>query len=139
MYMELSINYYTVLLAAVLSFVVGAWWHSPWGFGKQWMKLSGLTFGDMKSMPLTATQAMLIGFIFTVLVSYVLAHFVVLFGVANWQDAAVLGFWVWLGFLAPTLANSWLWEGKSLKLFLFNAAYALVNIEVLAIVLGLWR
>lgn len=137
--MEISINYLAVLLAAVVSFAVGAWWHSPAGFGKQWMRMMHLKPEDMGKMPLTPTQAMLIGFIFTVLVSYVLAHFIVLFNVTGWQDALVLGFWVWLGFLAPTLANTWLWEGKSFKLFTFNAAYALVNILILSVVLGLWR
>lgn len=134
-----SINYLAVVLAAVLSFLIGAWWHSPWGFGKEWQRMMGLTPEDMRRMPLTGTQAMLIGFIVTVLVAYVLAHFVVLFGIVGWADSLNLGFWVWLGFLAPTLANGWLWEGKSLKLFIFNAAYALVNIEVLALVLGSWR
>lgn len=137
--MEISINYIAVLLAAVLSYGVGAWWHSPAGFGKQWMRMMNLKREDMGGMPLTSTQAMLIGFVVYVLVAYVLAHFVVLFNVLGWQDALVLGFWIWLGFLAPTLINSWLWEGKSFKLFAFNAAYALVQIEVMAVVLGLWR
>ena len=141
--MEISINYLAVLVAAVVSFAVGAWWHSPWGFGAQWMRMMNLKPEDMGKMPLTATQAMLIGFIVTVVVCFVTAHFVALLvplEAAAWMSLSLqLGFWVWLGFMAPTLANGWLWEGKSLKLFLFNAAYALVNIEVISLVLAAWR
>ena len=137
--MDIAINYLAVVVAAVVSYAVGAWWHSPLGFGKQWMRLSGIDMSDMKSMPLTAAQAMSIGAVVTLLVSYVAAHFVLLLGVTTWQAAMQLGFWIWLGFLAPTLANGWLWEGKSLKLFAFNAVYALVNIQILVLILGLWH
>lgn len=137
--MDITVNYLAVVVAAVVAYAVGAVWHSPMGFGNYWKKLMGFTDADMRGMPLTATQAMTIGFFVTLLVAFVLANFVVLVGANTWQTAMQLSFWLWLGFLAPTLANGWLWEGKSLKLFGFNAAYALVNIAVMALVLGLWR
>lgn len=136
--MDITVNYLAVIVAAVVAYAVGAVWHSPVGFGKQWMRMMGLNEESKKSMPLTAPQAMSIGFVVTLLVAYVLAQFIVLTGADSLETAVQLGFWIWLGFLAPTLANGWLWEGKQLKLFAFNAAYALVNIEVMALVLGLW-
>lgn len=137
--MDITVNYLAVLVAGVVAYAVGAWWHSPLGFGKQWMGMVGLTEGHMKTMPLTAVQAMSIGFVVTLLVSFVLAHFIVLVGANNVNTTLQLGFWLWLGFLAPTLANGWLWEGKSAKLFAFNALYALVSIEIMALVLSLWQ
>ncbi len=137
--MGIGINYLAVLVAAVVSYAVGAVWHSPIGFGKYWMKLMGLTPGHMHKMPLTAGQAMTLGFFVSVLVSYVLAFFMGMTYAFTVSTALELGFWLWLGFLAPTLANGWLWEGKSFKLFAFNAVYALVSIEIMAIVLGLWQ
>jgi len=137
--MDIAINYLAVVVAAIVSFAVGALWHSSFGFGKYWMRLMGLSRDDMKNMPLTAAQAMSIGFAVTLLVSYVFAMFMSLTYAFTVSTSLELGFWLWLGFLAPTLANGWLWEGKSLKLFAFNAAYALVNIEIIALVLGLWQ
>lgn len=137
--MDLTTNYLIVIAAAVAAYAVGAVWHSPVGFGKYWMGLMGFNEHSMKSMPLSPAQAMTIGFFVTLLTAYVLSLFVVWTGASTWQTAAQLGFWVWLGFLAPTLANGWLWEGKSLKLFAFNAAYALVSIEVMALILGQWH
>jgi hypothetical protein len=126
------------LVATLVAYGVGAVWHSPIGFGHYWMKLMGLKADDMGRMPLTATQAVALGFVVMLVQVFVLAHFVVLFGATTWQVAMQLGFWVWLGFLAPSLANSFLWEGKSLKLFAFNAAYAFVSVQVMALVLTLW-
>jgi hypothetical protein len=135
--MDIAVNYVAVLLAAIASYAVGALWHSPVGFGKQWMHMMGLTADKMRSMPLTATQAMIIGFFVTLLVAFVFALFKGLVGAETISLSLQLGFWVWLGFLAPTLANGWLWEGKSFKLLAFNAAYQLVSIEVIALVLAL--
>lgn len=133
------VDYLPVLAAAVVAYAVGAVWHSPIGFGAYWMKLMGFSREDMRSMPLTPAQAMSLGFVVTLLVAYVLAFFMTMTYAFTLSAALELGFWVWLGFLAPTLANGWLWEGKSLKLFAFNALYALVNIEIMALVLGVWQ
>lgn len=137
--MDIAVNYLAVVVAAVVAFALGAFWHSPIGFGKQWMKLMGFSHEDMRRMPLTPTQAMSIGFAVMLVVSYVTAMFMAMTYAFTVSTAMELGFWVWLGFLAPTLANAWLWEGKSWKLFAFNAAYALVSIEVITIILGLWQ
>jgi uncharacterized protein YacL len=128
-----------ILAAAVVAYAVGAVWHSPIGFGTYWMKLMGFSREDMRTMPLTPVQAMSIGFVVTVLVAYVLSFFIAMTYAFTLSAVLELGFWVWLGFLVPTLANGWLWEGKSLKLFAFNALYALVNIEIMALVLGVWQ
>ena len=137
--MEIAINYLAVIVAALVAYAVGAVWHRPVGFGKYWMKLMGFNEHSMKSMPLTPAQAMSLGALVQLLQAYVLATFVVLLNVTTLETGLQLGFWVWLGFLAPTLANGWLWEGKSLKLFAFNAAYSIVSIEVMALILSVWR
>jgi hypothetical protein len=47
--MEVQVNYVAVLFAVVASMVVGFAWYSPVLFGKQWMKLMGLTKENMES------------------------------------------------------------------------------------------
>lgn len=137
--MDVGINYLAVVVAAVVAYGAGAVWHSPVGFGRYWMKLMGFNEESMKRMPLTPAQAMSLGFAVTLVTAYVLALFISLTYAFTLYTALELAFWVWLGFLAPTLANGWLWEGKSLKLFAFNAAYSLFNIAIMALVLGLWQ
>ena len=137
--MDTGINYLAVFVAGVAAYAVGAIWYSPVGFGKQWMKMMHLSKDDMGKMPLTPAQAMSLGFVFTMLMSYVFAHFVVYIGVQDVPTALTLGFWTWLGFGFTVLAHSWLYEGKSLKLFLFNAAHLLAAISAMALVFGLWQ
>lgn len=137
--MEISVNYMAVLLAAVASYAFGVLWHSPLGFSKYWMKLMDMTPERWRSLSLTPAQAMLIGFVMTLLFSYVLAHFVALVSAFSLTLSFQLGFWVWLGFVVTTLANGWLWEGKSVRLFVFNAVYQLISIEIMAAILGIWR
>jgi hypothetical protein len=134
----MSISYWTLLAAAAASFIVGALWHGPL-FGKWWMKAMGFGRDDMKRMPLSPTQSMAGAFIANVVVAYVMAVFADQFAVFDFASALQLAFWVWLGFQAPLLANGWFWEGKSFKLYAFNAVYALVYLTVIATVVGIWR
>jgi hypothetical protein len=140
--MEIAVNYLAVLAAAVAAFGLGFLWYGP-VFGKQWRTLTGMSLEEMKSMPLSPIQAMSIGFVTTLLMAYVLAHVLGLaelaIGEINLSHALQGGFWVWLGFIVPLSAGVWLWEGKSFKLFLFNATHYIVSIEIMAAILALWR
>jgi len=141
--MEISINYWAVLVAALSYMVVGSLWYGPL-FGKQWMKLAGLTKESMKSMPLTAAQAMAGGLVTAFIMAFVLAHDAFVWGdfYAGTKSAGTmsfaLGFWIWLGYVATTQAGSWLWEGKPFKLFALNAASTFVSLQVMAAILTYW-
>ena len=81
----------------------------------------------------------MINFIGTLVTAYVLAHFALYLNLETWGDAFQFSFWLWLGFFASaTLLGSVLWEGKSWKLYILNAAYWLVNLAVMATILALW-
>jgi len=134
----IEVNYLAVFFAAVTAFFIGFLWYGP-VFGKYWMKLMGMTPESMKSMSMTPAKAMTFGFIGMLLFAYVLAQFAFLYGAigVGFSGALQLAFWIWLGFYVPTTAGAWLWEGKSFKLFLFNAVYYLVTLIVTASLLVL--
>lgn len=135
--MDISINYVAVLVATLLAFGVGALWYTVL-FQKPWIKLMGFTPDQMRSMPLTGTQAMGIGFVATLIMVYVLAHFVSMLNVRDLSGALELGFWIWLGFVATVQIHSFLYEGRPIKLFLINTSHMLVAILVATSVLALW-
>lgn len=135
---DITINYLAVLVAAAANFIVGALWYGPL-FGKQWMALEGFTPETMKPMKLSPKKAMTLGFLGTLVLSFVLAQFAAVWGAEGVSGAFALAFWVWLGFIATTLAGSVLWEGKPAKLYFFNIAYQLVAVFVTALILVLWR
>ena len=135
--MTFPVNNLAVLVAAVASFAVGALWYTVL-FGKPWRKLMGIEPMPGEKMSMVP---MAYGFVLMLLMVYVLAHFAVIFYPTNGftvYNAISLAFWVWLGFQAPLLANSVLYEKRPLKLYAINAAHQLVAIVVAAIVLSLF-
>ena len=135
--MEISINWVAVLVAALVNFVVGWIWYGPL-YGNVWKGLMGFTDESMKSMKLSAMQAMVGGFITSLVMAYVLSHFVVIFGAIGIAGAFELAFWVWLGFVATTSISAFLWEGKPFKLFVLNAGEQLVALFLMSLVLVMW-
>ncbi len=135
--MEFVINYWAVIGAAAANMVVGMLWYGP-VFGKVWRNLMGFTPESMKAMPLTPLQATFGGVITALLMSYVLAYVAIAFDGTTLSDALMMAFFMWLGFIAPVMAHTFLWEGRSFKLFAFNAAAGLVSMVAMSLVLVLW-
>ncbi len=71
-----SINYWAVLVAAIVSYAVGALWYSAL-FGKKWAQLQNMTPEKMEEMKKKGVTKSYIGVGITALImAYVLAHFV---------------------------------------------------------------
>lgn len=120
---NVDINYAAVVLAAVVNMIVGAAWYSPALFGKQWSKLMGRSMEEMRSRAgmgygITAVAALAQG--------YILAHFVQYVGSTTASEGAQTGFWLWVGFVAVTMAVNTVFAGSSWKLWRINAGYFLV-------------
>lgn len=135
---ELSINYWALIAAAVANMAIGALWYGP-VFGALWKRLTGITDEAMAQMPLKPWQAMLGGLVNSFVIAYILFFFTAPWVVPTIAGALMGAFWVWLGFVATTQIGSYLWEGKPLTLFFLNAAYSLVAYGVMATILVLWR
>lgn len=140
---EITINYWAVLVAGIANMVVGALWYGPL-FGKKWMHLMGFTKESMSNMKMSARAAYIGGFVTALIMAFVLAHDAYVWGEffgtgGTFWFALQLAFWIWLGYVATTQAGSFLWEGKSWKLFCLNAAESLVAMIVMASILTFWR
>lgn len=135
------INYLAVLGAAIVGFAIGAAWYGPL-FGKKWQALMGFTPESMKSMKLSATQAMAGGFVATLVMAYVLAHALIFassyLNVSGISAGLQAGFWNWLGFIVPVTLGVVLWEGKPWSLWILNTGYYLVLLLVMGTILALW-
>lgn len=137
--MEVDINLMAVLLAGISSMVVGSIWYSKKVFGETWGKLAGV---DMKNwddkMSWTPMVAM---FVFALIMAYTLAHVTAL-SAAYFIDKSFLycavssGFWMWLGFVVPTLVGGGLFEMRRKKLLGLNALNWLVTLLVMGWIIG---
>ena len=135
---QISINYWAVLVAAIAAMAIGFLWYGPL-FGKQWMQLAGLSEKKLKGAKQKGMgKTFVIAFVSTLIMTYVLAHFVDYVEAKTITDGAVLGFWLWIGFFAPTQLGIVLWEGKPLNLYLINTLHYLVVLVVMSSILAVW-
>lgn len=137
-YLDVGINYWAVLVAAVISMVLGALWYSPVLFGKKWMHFMGMNMEEMGKHSKEATKGYVIGFIASLVTAYVLAYLMAFYGAENFMEGAVFGFMVWLGFYAMPMAGMVLWERRPLGLYLINVGYHLVYLLIAGGVLAAW-
>lgn len=133
----IDVNYVVVLIAATANVAVGFLWYSPILFGKPWMKLMGIFDEQAKAMRTKANKAYLISSVGALIMAYVLAAVLGYLGTGTVADAMQAGFWLWLGFIAPVMFTSVLFDNKPVKLFLINSGYQLVAMISMAIILTL--
>lgn len=137
--MDFDINYWSVLVAALAPMVLGALWYSPILFGNIWMKAAGLSSDMAKNMG-AKQMGLLYGgqLVLALLMSYVLAHFIVLGVAFDFVGGATIGFWIWLGFVVPVMAGQILWEQKSWKYFAIGASFQLIALALMGGILAVW-
>ena len=138
----MEINYLAVLVASILSMVLGALWYGPL-FGKKWMEIIGakpMTEADQKKMQKQAMPLYLIQFLLTLFQVYVLAQYI-----AGWTDASGIenSLWIWAAFVMPTVAGACMWNNDSKEIawsrFLIQGGYQLVLFVIFGLVLGMWK
>lgn len=118
-------NIITILVAAALGMAVGAVWYSPKVFGAARTKHSGVN-----------GKTHLMTFISNVVTAYVLAYFIGNPGMAS--VGAAVGFWAWLGFVAPVNFGAVLWGGKPMRYFWMNTLHHLVTLVVMGVAIAAW-
>jgi len=137
--MNIALNYWGILLAAVASMVIGAVWYARPVFGSTWAKLAGI---KMDGKPSFKNMAPLIGIQFaaSLITAYIFAHFVFFvhyYTAANWiKDGIDTALWAWLGFTACRLLTHDLFEGRRKKLTILNVAFELVVLVAMGTIIG---
>ena len=126
-------NIWAVLVAAVSAFVLGSLWYSPMLFGKPWQREAGVSEEQIKN----ANMGLIFGlaFVLSLVASLVFALFLgprppVSLGLGA-------GFAAGLCWVGASFGINYLFERRSLKLFLINAGYHTVQFTIIGLVLAL--
>lgn len=132
----MTIEVVSILAAAALSYVLGVLWYHPKVFGSLWMRFANITPGNVAG---TRRQVILLilGFLANLALAFVLS--LQLFADTNLFLILGRTFWLWLGFIAPVLLGTILWEGRSWKLYAINAGYWFVAVMLMALVIAFIR
>ena len=130
-----EINVWAVLAAGVSSMVLGGLWYSPVLFGKAWSAASGVTEAQQKS----ANMGKIMGtaLLLAVIGAAVFAMFLGPKPALGFATAAGLS--AGLCWVAGSFGINYLFEQKSMKLFLINGGYHTLQYTLIGAVLGLWH
>ncbi|TXG76353.1 DUF1761 domain-containing protein [Candidatus Dojkabacteria bacterium] len=138
----ISVNYFAIVVGAVLSMAIGAVWYGPL-FGKKWLEIVGATAEDLearKKMQAAAGPLYVVQFVLTLFQVLVLAHLI--------ADTTRVGglersLWIWAAFVIPTLAGAVMWtneEGRrKWARFLIQGGYQLTIFIVFGLLLQFWK
>lgn len=140
--MEISVNYWAIIVGAILSMVIGAIWYGPI-FGKKWMEIVGVDPNDKETLAKMQKSAMpmyIVQFVLTLFQILVLAHLI--------ADTKLVGglersLWIWAAFIIPTLAGAVMWTNDSGRIkwsrFLIQGGYQLIIFIVFGLLLQFWK
>ena len=138
-----NINYWPILIAAVVSFAFGAVWYGS--LGKQWMAARDMSAADMEKAKAEMGA---------VHVPYIIAFVALL--IMAWMFAGVLlhmarggmpvtiragmisGFFLWLGFVMTTLTVNHAFQGAKRSLTLIDGGHWLGVLLIQGAILGWW-
>lgn len=131
-----SINYLTVLMATFASMVLGTLWYAPFAFGREWMKLVGLSEQDTKENRGASMALMLVG---ALVASYVMAHFIGFVNATTLADGARTGAWIGIGFVFTAAMGESIFSRRPARLLAITGGYQVVNLILIGAILAAWR
>ena len=137
-----DINLLAVLAAAISAMIIGFVWYSPMLFAKRWTREMGYDPNDkakMQEMQKSAGPAYLGSFIASLVSAFILALFFHWLHVQSLELGLLVGFHVWLGFVATVQLTGVLFMKQSMTLFAINTGYQLVCYLAMGTILAAWR
>lgn len=137
-----SLNLFAILVAALSTMVVGFLWYSPLLFAKPWVREMGYDPNDktkMEEMKKSAGPAYAGSLLCSLVSAFVLALFLHWLRADSVHVGVMVGFHVWLGFVATVQLTGVLFMKQSMKLFAINTGYQLVCYLVMGAILAVWR
>jgi hypothetical protein len=138
-----NIDYWPILIAAVVSFAFGAAWYIC--LGKQWMAARDMSVADMdkaKAEMGPIPVAYIIAFIALLIMGWMFAG--VLLHLARGgmpvtiRSGMISGFFLWFGFVITTLTVNHAFQGAKRSLTLIDGGHWLGVLLIQGAILGWW-
>ncbi len=128
-----QLNWLAVIAATVVGFFfLGGLWYGPL-FGKAWM--SGFGFSEADLAKRNMVKVFGLSFLLAFIAAFNLAMFI---GAEAGLVVGVLaGFFAGFGWVATFLGILYLFEKRSLKIFVINAGYCVLSLTLMGAILGI--
>lgn len=138
--MSVGVNYWAVLVSAVVAWVFGAGYYmalaKPWMAAQGWKSEADMLGPSGKTSPVP----FIVSFIAELIMAWVLAGIIwhSTGGQFSIKSGLISGFLVWLGFVATTVVVNYSYGKKPLALMVIDAGYWLAVLLLMGIILGAW-
>ena len=125
-----GLSYLAVLLAAIGGFVTGSIWYGV--LGKAWLSALGKTKEDLKPTPLPFVIAAIAQLVMAFMLAGILGHL----GEITVWNGVISAFFIWLGFILPSMAVNHAFQGAKGKLTVIDCGHWLAVLVVQGTILG---
>lgn len=130
-----NINWWAVIAVTLFSFALGALWHSALLFGKVWAKDSGTKYNkDNHGNPVV-----IFGLSGVLHLVAVIALAVFVGSGASALSGFLKGLLVSIVWISTSLGVTYIFAGRSFRLFLIDAGFYIVFLSLGGLIFGLWH
>ena len=127
-----EINWLAVVAATVSAFLLGGLWYSKKLFGSRWMQEIGLTEESIDQSHMARTFG--VTFVLQFIAATALAVYIG--SDSNWLRGLQAGVSISLLWISTAYAITYLFEQRSMRIFLINAGYYVVLFAIMGTILG---
>ena len=136
----MKIKYAAVIVATLVHYILGGLWYSPLLFGNKFLQLINWSPEQIRQVESQShVKELAIAFVMSLILVYILAHFIQYTKATSAIEGIQTAFWLWLGFIVTTQAPTVIFEGRSFGLFIINVAYQFVGCALAGVILAIWR
>jgi hypothetical protein len=136
---SITVNYLAVLVAAIVSFVLGMIWHGPL-FGKAWSEARGVTPEMMEKGKKEMPRFLAVVFVSLFVVAWGLAVIAGYTHLVTLMQGLKLGLMAWFAFaLTVGAVDGMMATGRRMPQFLISTGSWLVTFVVSGIIVSCWH
>jgi len=134
-----TINFWPILVSAIVSFGIGALWYSPILFGKEWMALTKMNMDNMSDMKRGIGKFYVIQFVASLVMFIVLGFAISATGVIGASNGGIAGLLAWVGLILPVSLAGFMWKNEPGKLVLIETVNYLLVLAIGGAIIGAWQ
>jgi hypothetical protein len=134
---KFRLNWVAILVAAIASFIFEALWYSV--FMNQWLAGIGRTMEWLVSRGLNPSIQYATALFCSIIVAAVLTICIQASGEQTARRGIICGAVIWFGFIATSWATEYIFEVRTLQIFVINTGYALIDLMLIGAIVGAWK
>lgn len=132
-----DLNYIAILVSAIIYMGVAALWYSPLMFGRTWMEENRILGDGLENRAMFPN--LLYAFGAAIVLSLGLSVLIHIAGMTNWFTGALMGAFAGLLISGPSALPVYVFENRSMRLFMVNEGMPVAALIIMGAVIGGWR